>query len=139
MYNLAIRKSTSPPLRNQMTFAKVSFSVTVLGALKIKEYITHLRKNLHFVEGKINHSSGVKLSNIGCFKSDGQQFTDGKYTHVRKWLTEINKLFNFFNIMSSEFYFIFFVFAARCAGSDGSMSASGSAGPGFDPQWCSKF
>ena len=26
-----------------------------------------------------------------------------------------------------------------CAGSDGSMSAFGSAGPGFDPQWGSKF
>ena len=28
---------------------------------------------------------------------------------------------------------------ARCAGSDGSMSASGSAGPGFNPQRGSKF
>ena len=26
-----------------------------------------------------------------------------------------------------------------CAGSDGSLSASGSAGPGFDPRWGSKF
>ena len=28
---------------------------------------------------------------------------------------------------------------AHRAGSDGSMSASGSAGPGFDPWWGSKF
>ena len=28
---------------------------------------------------------------------------------------------------------------ARRAGSNGSMSASGSAGPGFDPRWGSKF
>ena len=28
---------------------------------------------------------------------------------------------------------------ACCTGSDGSMSASGSAGPRFDPQWGSKF
>ena len=28
---------------------------------------------------------------------------------------------------------------ARCAGSDGSMPASGSAGPGFDPRQGSKF
>ena len=28
---------------------------------------------------------------------------------------------------------------AHRAGSDGSMSASGSAGPGFDPRWGSKF
>ena len=28
---------------------------------------------------------------------------------------------------------------ARRAGSDGSMSASGSAGPGFNPRWGSKF
>ena len=30
-------------------------------------------------------------------------------------------------------------YKARRAGSDGSMSASGSAGPGFDPRWASKF
>ena len=28
---------------------------------------------------------------------------------------------------------------ARRAGSDGSMSVSGSAGPGFDPRWGRKF
>ena len=32
-----------------------------------------------------------------------------------------------------------FVQVARCAGSDDSMSASGSAGPGFNPRRGSKF
>ena len=32
-----------------------------------------------------------------------------------------------------------FIDLARHAGSDGSMSASGSAGLGFDPRWGSKF
>ena len=31
------------------------------------------------------------------------------------------------------------ILTARCAGSDGSMSASGSAGPGFDPWRGTKF
>ena len=35
--------------------------------------------------------------------------------------------------------FLTFYERARRAGSDGSMSASGSAGPGFDPRWGSKF
>ena len=30
-------------------------------------------------------------------------------------------------------------FAVRRAGSDGIMSASGSAGPGFNPRWGGKF
>ena len=37
------------------------------------------------------------------------------------------------------FYSITFSYVARRAGSDGSMSASGSAGPGFDPRRGSKF
>ena len=38
-------------------------------------------------------------------------------------------------------YFVLFYisYSDRRAGSDGSMSASGSAGPGFDPRRSSKF
>ena len=32
-----------------------------------------------------------------------------------------------------------YILTTRRVGSDGSMSASGSAGPGFDPRWSSKF
>ena len=35
--------------------------------------------------------------------------------------------------------FIYIAAFARPAGWHGSMSASGSAGPGFDPRWGSKF
>ena len=37
--------------------------------------------------------------------------------------------------MHSEFTIFIFIVITRRAGSDGSMSASGSAGPGFDPRW----
>ena len=40
----------------------------------------------------------------------------------------VNKIFNFINKS-----------VARHTGSDASMSASGSAGPEFDPRWGSKF
>ena len=41
----------------------------------------------------------------------------------------------------AKFTYCYFTFLpeARRAGSNGSMSASGSAGPGFDPQLGSKF
>ena len=35
--------------------------------------------------------------------------------------------------------FVYYIIKYRRTGSDGSMSASGSAGPGFDPRQCSKF
>ena len=44
--------------------------------------------------------------------------------------------FHKWSIKISVTYFKYF---ARRAGSDGGMSASGSAGPRFDPRWGSKF
>ena len=42
-------------------------------------------------------------------------------------------------LQSFLFLIVYNLHIARLAGSDGSMSASGSAGPGFDPQHSSNF
>ena len=43
------------------------------------------------------------------------------------------------NLKHMEYFEICILKLARRTGSDGSMSASGSAGPGFDPRQGSKF
>ena len=60
-------------------------------------------------------------------------------------LEQDNDIFSeFFSPLAEEIFFRYFStnytpVLARHAGSDGSMSASGSAGPGFDPRRGSKF
>ena len=53
-----------------------------------------------------------------------------------KWLTKEATLY-IFEVFIPFIYFIFLY--ARSVGSDGSMSASSSSGPGFDPRRESKF
>ena len=55
------------------------------------------------------------------YHDDGDEFLDRIITGDETWIAHITPE------------------TARRAGSDGSMSASDSAGPGFNPQWGSKF
>ena len=61
--------------------------------------------------------------------------------HQLIYFKESQSILKFMSYAGTTIYFINFYFqcTARCAGSDGSMSASGSLGPGFDPRRGSKF
>ena len=58
--------------------------------------------------------------------------------HVAQYYVAFSILLYFVS-QSPKFPPKYFILEARHAGSDGRMSASGSAGPGFDPRRGSKF
>ena len=75
-------------------------------------------------------------NSIGCREIICIKFQDKGYVGTKMHCSRITGNKPCFVIIKSLFKLLYI---ARRAGSGGSMSASGSAGPGFDPQRGSKF